>query len=491
MPMQQNHMETPNKNQSFAPTFKVTAGKRFDRVILANGASRLARAIVLFGLFSGIMISPANAAPKLPLDPEFWQNPAFVRAFNGSYLPNSEIEPSMTSEDRAALVEIQNSIKNGKREDALNALKSNARLSDSAPLLHNLGNLHFELGNLEQAKANFTAAIDIFPAFRRAHRNLAFTYYRLDEPTLAEQHLLRAIELGTQDANSFGLLGYLRLDKNRPAAALRAYENATMLAPDAIEWRTGTAQALLQLERFDEAATLLNELLDEFPSHLGLIRLQANLHLTLGADTEAASSLETLHHLGQLDSEQLLLLGQIHLRQQRLERASEQLNQAFAQLAPPLINPAINTLNQVLKQKHPKLAAALLQQFNQNQLPLTEKQNSQHQLITGLIEIENGKTQQGITRLETLTKSDPFNGQALIALAEQYAEGEPDKALMTLQQATAVENTHFEALVKASQIQVKLKRYQAAAESLEAALKIRYDPDLEEYLQALQAIIDA
>lgn len=62
---------------------------------------------------------------------------------------------------------------------------------------------------------------------------------------------------------------------------------------------------------------------------------------------------------------------------------------------------------------------------------------------------------------------------------------------MTLQQATAVENTHFEALVKASQIQVKLKRYQAAAESLEAALKIRYDPDLEEYLQALQAIIDA
>ena len=49
----------------------------------------------------------AMAVEPLPISASYWKDPAFLKAFNGSYRIEARIEPSITSEERALLVELQ------------------------------------------------------------------------------------------------------------------------------------------------------------------------------------------------------------------------------------------------------------------------------------------------------------------------------------------------------------------------------------------------
>ena len=72
----------------------------------------------------------------------------------------------------------------------------------------------------------------------------------------------RMIELGGGDAYSYGLLGYAYTAKEDYQPAEASYRNALLLQPDNTEWRLGLAQCVFKQDKFEDAASLLDSLLD-------------------------------------------------------------------------------------------------------------------------------------------------------------------------------------------------------------------------------------
>ena len=82
------------------------------------------------------------------------------------------------------------------REAALEILEKSSKTT--AAISFNKGNLLFELGKDEAAVKEFLEAIETFPSFRRAHRNLGLALYRVGEQERALNSLIEAVRLGDQ-----------------------------------------------------------------------------------------------------------------------------------------------------------------------------------------------------------------------------------------------------------------------------------------------------
>ncbi len=102
-------------------------------------------------------------------------------------------------------------------------------------LWNELGNIHINVGEYEQALGAYKKAIDLAPKSGRAQSNLATAYVRLSEPEKAIPHYQRSIELFedfNEKASSWHQLGIayqmLEDDKN----TLLAFERAAALDPE-------------------------------------------------------------------------------------------------------------------------------------------------------------------------------------------------------------------------------------------------------------------
>ena len=81
------------------------------------------------------------AIEPLPISASYWKDPAFQKAFNGSYRIEARIEPSITGEQRAVLVKVQELMAAEKRDEAIKALEASELTKASAALTFNLANL--------------------------------------------------------------------------------------------------------------------------------------------------------------------------------------------------------------------------------------------------------------------------------------------------------------------------------------------------------------
>ena len=134
--------------------------------------------------------SSSEAAEPLPLTSSYWRDASFQKSFNGSYRIEARIEPSVSTEERGLLVEVQGLMEKGERKSALSKVKGSALTAKSAALKFNLGNLRFEEGELEESIKAYEEALKMYPSFRRAHRNLAMAQVRKGELKEALEHLM-------------------------------------------------------------------------------------------------------------------------------------------------------------------------------------------------------------------------------------------------------------------------------------------------------------
>mgnify|MGYP005989289895 CR=1 FL=1 len=436
-----------------------------------------------------LSLAVSRGAEALPLQSDYWKDASFLSSFNGSYLPNSRIEPTLSSEERALLVSLQSPLAAGKREQALKLLQDSSLTKKSAPLLFNQANLEFELGKLEEAKSNFEAAIKKFPSFRRAHRNLAFTLVRLDEPETALTHLTRSLSLGDQDPQSLGMLGFLRLQEDQASSALQAYQQAFLLDPENTNWALGVAQSLLRLQRSDEALKIIDEQLTLAPTRIDLHLVKSDILLSLGDESAAASSLAFVHKVGALSLDRRLILGQLMLRRRMIDPATDQLMASFAELVPDQAERAQDAIRTALVVNELELANKLLSQWREKITSPSKAQAERDQMLEARLLIAQGKAEPAKEILVKLSQANPLNGQALILLADLEAKSAPEKALLLLEQASNIDSHSFDAFVAKSRLLVQLRRYQDAALAIKSALKIRQDPELANYLKALEPLL--
>ncbi len=437
-----------------------------------------------------LIASLAQAAEPLPLSTSFWRDDAFVKSFNGSYRIEARIEPTVSTEERGLLVEVQKLMGSGNRKSALAKLKGSPLTAKSAALTFNLGNLYFEEGDLDETEKAYREAIESYPSFRRAHRNLGVVLVRQDKNEEALKHLIEAIKLGDSDGSTYGLLAYCRLQDGEWASALQAYRMAQVSEPDAVEWKAGIAQCLQHLEARDEAVALLDEVIRQRPEESGYAVLQASLLIELGRISEAVKALELPRRLKRLDGDGLLLLAELNLRELRPDEALALVEEAFTVEVQPTDPRLMAVLGFSCSVREWEVAKALLAKAKEQ---VEGEAPRPLRLAEAKLEIDSGEApEKGAERLTKLIEEDPTDGVALLELGKyEVARGKTGEGGLLLERATAVEEIAADAWVEIAKLRVAESRFGAALKAVDEALALRPGGSLENYRKSLAKLADA
>ena len=106
--------------------------------------------------------------------------------------------------------------------------------------------------------------------------------------------LLRALELSPAYLGARAAYAGVLAERRDHMAAYHECGRLLTVAPDDFEFRLLRADSAVQIERFDEAKRLYDQLLQEKPTHPGLLRSYGSLMKTLGNRDEAARTFRTL-----------------------------------------------------------------------------------------------------------------------------------------------------------------------------------------------------
>ena len=104
-----------------------------------------------------------------------WDNPEFRQRFVESYLGQSEVNPTVTPEEKALFDEIVPLISSAPG-DAIARLRSSITPESSAAFDFILGNLLYQEGQAAESVKAYAEAVDKFPGYFRAYYNAGRAY---------------------------------------------------------------------------------------------------------------------------------------------------------------------------------------------------------------------------------------------------------------------------------------------------------------------------
>jgi tetratricopeptide (TPR) repeat protein len=117
--------------------------------------------------------------------------------------------------------------------DRLSFWLDEAGKSPARAEVHNgLGSAYYDLGRLEEAKAEYEKAILLAPGYARAHNNLAMVFKGLGRPEKAIEHLHAAISLDPELSGAYYNLGNVFNDLGLADYAVYNFKKALALDPD-------------------------------------------------------------------------------------------------------------------------------------------------------------------------------------------------------------------------------------------------------------------
>jgi tetratricopeptide (TPR) repeat protein len=148
-----------------------------------------------------------------------WNDPAFKQQYAASYIAETEIEPPVTAIEREQMQDVLELISSDKMGEAAAWLEKNRGEAASAVFDFTLGNIYFQEEKLGKATEAYEIAVQKYPKFRRAWRNLGLSYIRESAFTKALPALTRVVELGGGDAITYGLLGFAYTSVDNHTAA--------------------------------------------------------------------------------------------------------------------------------------------------------------------------------------------------------------------------------------------------------------------------------
>ena len=438
----------------------------------------------------------ATGADPLPIDP-LWKSETFRKSITASYGIDSRIEPRITEDEAVYLEKMAAAMAANDRPGAIKALTDSSLLEDSAAMIFNLASLQVEEGKIDEGITLFTSAIEKFPNFRDAHRNLAVVYVQRGDFEKAKIHLVRALELGAQDGLTTGLLGYCHARDEHHQAALDAYRLAMLTQPDERQWRIGEAQALQALGHSREAATIYQSLITDAPAEVSAWLAQTDAWIDLDETLRAAVNLELVHRSGTLDPSATLSLGHLYFQSSLPELALARYRTAILAKEPvglPRAVEALEMLTNGADWPRAKELADLITASTPYQAVLADDKadkdlTSRLTRSRALIELENGDADAGATLVEAWLAREPLDGQSLILLARFREEkGKIEEAVMLLEQAESIPDVAASAYLAHGRLLVSESQYAAAVEQLEKSYERNPIASVAEYLAAVREL---
>lgn len=421
---------------------------------------------------------------------QLWNDPAFQRTFTESYMAETEIEPRVTVVEREQMEKVLELISSDQMERAAELLRKEQGEASSAVFDFTLGNIYFQSDDLGPAVRQYTAAVEKFPKFRRAWRNLGLIYIRQGEFEQAVEPLTRVIELGGGDSVTYGLLGYAYSSIEKDLSAETAYRMATLIDPDTLDWKMGLARSLFKQERFADAVALCRGLLAEYPDRVDLWLLQANAYLGLNQPLRAAENYEIVDRMGGSTAASLSMLADIYVNEELYELAVERYVQAME--ADPDSKPdrAIRAAKVLTARAATGAAARLINRIESlHHDRLSDAQRKDLLKLRARIAVANGSGEEEVNVLQEIVELDPLDGEALLLLGQHSRRsGDLEQAAFYFERAAAVEGFEADANVRHAQLLVSQGKYAEALPKLRRAQTLKPRENIQEYLEQVERI---
>lgn len=419
-------------------------------------------------------------------------SPEFKQRFLGTYGINSAIEPTLTAQDRPLYMSIQPHLES-QPELAIELAKKGITETSSPAFDFLIGSLYYTLQRYPEASDYLLGALKKFPDFRRAHRNLALVYVQEAQYPDAIRHLLRVVELGGGDGQSYSLLGYAYLMQEKYQSALSAYQMARIFLPDSRDVRKGEAQCLLVTQAHGPAIALFDELLMESPTDQAIWLFQANAYLAQEQLQDAIANLEIAHTIAEPTAASLSLLGDLYLQHEVLAQALKNYQQAIQ--ADPMMRPqqALKPLRHLIQRSHYAPAAAYLASLDQY---LKSDLSPQHlrakDVLQAQLLIESEQVDAGLSRLDAVLAADPLDGDALLLRARvELDRADYAAAQFYFERVAFIPKSQVEGLIGLARTAVAQERYQVAIQHLQKSQGLQKRADVASYMQSIERVLAA
>lgn len=445
-------------------------------------------------LLSGLCAGSALARTSLP--PEqlaLWNDPRFQRQFTESYIAETEIEPRVTEAERKLMVNVMKLISTDKLDDAAAALVKGRNPASSAVIDFTLANILFQQDKLDEALPIYEAAVEKYPKFRRAWRNLGIIHVRKGEFAKAAPAFTRVIELGGGDAVTYGLLAYAHLSLDDVIAAESAYRMANLLDPATLDWKMGMARTLFKQERFADAVALVGRLIKDQPDRADLWMLQANAYIGLCQPMRAAENYEIVDRLGGSTPDTLNMLADIYVNEELFDLAVDRYGQALDADSTGSPDRAIRAARVLVARGALDSVGELLDRIERVAGErLSTEQRKDLLKLRARVAVAEGAAAEEARILEEIVALDPLDGEALILLGQYFGRaGEPEKAIFHFERAAALEKFEADAKVRHAQLLVQQGKYSEALPLLRSAQQIRPRENIQSYLEQIERIARA
>lgn len=436
-------------------------------------------------------LMPIDAAP-FELSDSDPNSAEFRRRFLANHGVNEAIEPRLTVEDRPLQEAILPHLRDNPRE-AIRLIEQALSPETNPAFLSILGNLYYQIDDFTNAERYLRQTLEKFPSLRRSWRTLALTYVQRGTFPSAVAPLLKVIELGGGDAQSYGLLAYCHLLNKKYESALSAYRMARMFKPDSLDFRRGQAQCLLMTQQHLSAVALFDELIAEFPAETSFWLAQANSYMALDRHEEAIANLEIVADAGKSSWNSLVMLGDLYLNQDVPHLALAAYSRGVREHTPEGWTAALRPLDYLLGRRLFAEARDYLELVRAGVSGALDGDSGHKiQVAVARIEMAIGDAGKAFAILENAVAKDPLDGPCLILLGE-YHQRTPDyeKAEFYFERATSVREHAAEAHVALGRLAVERGNLRGALTPLRRAQQLRSSPNVQRYIESIELAIDA
>lgn len=426
------------------------------------------------------------------------QSDRFKEAFATSFLSVSDVEPTITQDEREAVLEFQRFM-GGDSPDLLRAQALlNAERGEGTNEMFDFleGWMLFGEGQFEEAIPHLELAVDPkrggFSNFRRAHKILGFAYMSADRPADAAKSLSRVIELGGSDALTFGLLGFAHTTSENFLAAERAFDMAILLDPVTEDYQLGLVTCYARQRKYEDAIALSQHLIERHPEDPKFWMLQGNAYIGLQQPGKAAEKFEMAGLLGGATPESVSTLADIYANEGLFELAVNNYLRSL-ELDPQLGPARAIQAGQLLSFKGALDATQRLVDGVRKERGevLTDAEKVKLLKLEARVAVAGGANDREVEILEQVVELDPLDGQALLLLGQQAARTDQlEKAIFYYERAAALEDTKVQAdasLYK-SYVLVRQQKYKQALSALDFAQSLNKREAVDRYIERVKRL---
>lgn len=447
----------------------------------------------IFYLISWITVPEerqARASGLSQSELKIWNDSSFQKRFAESYMAETEIEPRVTMEERDRMQKVLGFMSSGEMDKAAGLLEKSR--GDKANALYDfmLANILFQQEKIDQAAGIYQIAVEKYPKFRRAWRNLGLIYVRMSEFEKALPALTRVIELGGSDSLTYGLLGFAYSSVENHLSAESSFRMAVLLDPATIDWKMGLARSLFKQERYAEAVSLCDSLISGNPDRADFWLLQANAYIGLNQPLKAAENYELVDRIGKSTIDSLNMLGDVYINEGLYEMAVDAYIRAMGKGTQYKIERAIRAAKALTARGEIKETRKLLDSIKAlHGGQLSTEDNKDLLKLRARLAVAEGSGGEEARVLEEIVGLDPLDGEALILLGQHSnRNGDTERAVFYYERAANIEKYEADARVRHAQLLVGMGKYDEALPLLRKAQQLKPRDDVLKYMEQVERI---